>query len=96
MQKDVDDYCNLAIFIFAQIINMFAEPKFGTREARPTYTVSVSKLWGKLQAWYRLRPREVCPLLRATCSPPKVFPDIIYTSSSASESLTFSFYRSSF
>ncbi|RAH63519.1 hypothetical protein BO85DRAFT_495426 [Aspergillus piperis CBS 112811] len=96
MQKDVDDYCNLAIFIFAQIINMFAEPKFGTREARPTYTVSVSKLWGKLQAWYRLRPREVCPLLRATCSPPKVFPDIIYTSSSASESLTFSFYKSSF
>ncbi|KAJ1711921.1 hypothetical protein NYO67_5952 [Aspergillus flavus] len=82
-KRDVDDYCNLAIFIFAQIVNMLAAPGFGTNKAGSTLAVSVSRLWGELQKWYRLRPQEVCPLLRDSCIPPSVFPAVIYTSASA-------------
>ncbi|KAK6832795.1 hypothetical protein RU639_004023 [Aspergillus parasiticus] len=82
-ERDVDDYCNLAIFIFAQVVNMLAVPRFGTKKAGSTLAVSVSRLWGELQKWYRLRPQEVCPLLRDSCLPPRVFPAVIYTSASA-------------
>ncbi|GMF70466.1 unnamed protein product [Aspergillus oryzae] len=50
-KRDVDDYCNLAIFIFAQIVNMLAAPGFGTKKAGSTLAVSVSRLWGELQKW---------------------------------------------
>ncbi|KAB8247376.1 hypothetical protein BDV35DRAFT_379924 [Aspergillus flavus] len=86
-KRDVDDYCNLAIFIFAQIVNMLAAPGFGTKKAGSTLAVSVSRLWGELQKWYRLRPQEVCPLLRDSCIPPSVFPAVIYTSASARSQL---------
>ncbi|KAB8218971.1 hypothetical protein BDV33DRAFT_204836 [Aspergillus novoparasiticus] len=82
-KRDVDDFCNLAIFIFAQIVNMLAAPGFGTKKAGSTLAVSVSRLWGELQKWYRLRPQEVCPLLKDSCLPPRVFPAVIYTSASA-------------
>ncbi|KAB8279286.1 hypothetical protein BDV30DRAFT_222444 [Aspergillus minisclerotigenes] len=86
-KRDADDYCNLAIFIFAQIVNMLAAPGFGTKKAGSTLAVSVSRLWGELQKWYRLRPQEVCPLLRDSCIPPSVFPAVIYTSPSARSQL---------
>ncbi|KAB8257805.1 hypothetical protein BDV32DRAFT_126730 [Aspergillus pseudonomiae] len=82
-KEEVDDYCNFAIFIFAQIVNMLAAPGFGARKAGSTFAVLVSRLWGELQKWYRLRPQEVCPLLRDACLPPMVFPAVIYTSASA-------------
>ncbi|KAE8383152.1 hypothetical protein BDV26DRAFT_252211 [Aspergillus bertholletiae] len=80
---DVDDYCNLVIFIFAQIVNMLAAPEFGTTETGPTFAAPVSRLWEELQSWYRLRPQEVCPILRDSCPPPRVFPAVIYTCASA-------------
>ncbi|KAE8365446.1 hypothetical protein BDV27DRAFT_171612 [Aspergillus caelatus] len=70
-KRDVDDYCNFAIFIFAQIVNMLAAPGFSTRKVGSTFAVS-----------------EVCPLLRDSCLPPRVFPTVIYTSASAMSKLT--------
>jgi len=82
---NVDDYCNLAILIFAQIINLLH-----TDEGyRPALATSVSSLWDELQKWCRLRPQEVCPLLRDSSLSSSVFPTIVYTHVSSSESFLF-------
>lgn len=82
---DLDDYCNFAILIFAQIVNLLSgarELKGGARFA--SLKDSVCALWDEMQKWHLLRPREVYPLLRDT-DPSKVFPDVIYNRSSPSE-----------
>lgn len=78
---NVDDYCNLAILIFAQIVNLLHTDK----GYRPALATSVSSLWDELQKWYRLRPQEVCPLLRDFSTSSKVLPTIVYTHASSSE-----------
>lgn len=84
---NVDDYCNLAILIFAEIINLLHTDK----GYRPALATSVSSLWDELQKWYQLRPQEVCPLLRDSLASSKVFPTIVYTHASSSESSLFWF-----
>lgn len=79
---NVDDYCNLAILIFAQIVNLLHTDK----RHQPALATSVSSLRDELQKWYRLRPQEVCPLLRDSSVSSKVFPTIVYTHASSSES----------
>ncbi|PYI09799.1 hypothetical protein BO78DRAFT_22899 [Aspergillus sclerotiicarbonarius CBS 121057] len=74
---NLDDYCNLTNLIFAEIVNLRAA---GCHENGAT---SVWSLWNELQTWYRLRPQDVCPLLRDHSSPGKVFPTILYSRSSS-------------
>jgi hypothetical protein len=87
-KMDVDDYCNLAILVFARIVNLLASPDSDEEEfqsARPAS--SMQSLWDDLQKWRRLRPPEVCPLLRDDSSPTgNVFPMVVYSRSSSSES----------
>lgn len=84
---DLDDYCNLAILIFAEIVNLLS----GAREAEggttnTSFEDSVRSLWKDMQTWYLLRPREVRPLLRHT-EPSKIFPEVVYTRYSPSKPL---------
>ncbi|EAU35406.1 conserved hypothetical protein [Aspergillus terreus NIH2624] len=62
----LDDYCNLAILIFARIVNLLADAQLCHMDSNLVYYSSVGKLWDELQEWWRLRPKEVCPLLRET------------------------------
>ncbi|KAK6212686.1 hypothetical protein LQW54_004953 [Pestalotiopsis sp. IQ-011] len=74
---DVDDFGNLAILIFAKIINLCAT-------ARNSYThETVAELWTQLQLWWRERPEEIRPLFRTQPSNPEPMPTIIYSKSSA-------------
>ncbi|PWY96194.1 hypothetical protein BO94DRAFT_2233 [Aspergillus sclerotioniger CBS 115572] len=77
---NVDDYCNMANVIFAKIVNLLAA---GYHEKRYyTALATVSNLWSELQAWCRLRPKDVCPLLRDH-SPGQVSPTVLYSRSSS-------------
>lgn len=76
---DVDDFGNLAILIFAKIINLCATP-------RNSYThETVAELWTQLQLRWRERPEEIRPLFRTQPSNPDPMPTIIYSKSSASK-----------
>jgi hypothetical protein len=82
---DVDDYCNLANLIFAEIVNLLAEhgPQEGGHVT--THTASISLLWEKMQEWRSLRPSEVKPLLRNSTTQRSVFPKLLYSRSSSSK-----------
>lgn len=82
---DIDDYCNLANLIFAEIVNFRATCGPYKSGHHSTYTVSVSILWQKLQDWRDYRPQEVKPLLRNPVAPSKVFPVVLYSRSSSSK-----------
>ncbi|KAL4982407.1 hypothetical protein BDW68DRAFT_195359 [Aspergillus falconensis] len=79
----LDDYCNLAILVFAQIVNLLADAQFYHRESDPAYYSSVGKLWDELQEWWRLRPKEACPLLRESSSGTNPFPTVVFSRSSS-------------
>lgn len=82
---DLDDYCNLAILIFAKIVNILSaaqELKGGARAA--SLNASLCSLWEEMQEWRQFRPREVYPLLRDT-DPSKPFPEVLYSQSSPSK-----------
>ncbi|KAF9889264.1 hypothetical protein FE257_007577 [Aspergillus nanangensis] len=83
MRGDVDDYCNLAILIFARVVNLLATPGLDAESVKPALRASYLVLWDELQTWYRLRPEDVCPLLRDDFSQSRVFPNIVYTRSSS-------------
>ncbi|KAJ5087174.1 Zn(II)2Cys6 transcription factor [Penicillium angulare] len=56
---NIDDYCNLAILIFAQIVNLLGHAGPDDKEHDPFFNFSVARLWGELQDWWQLRPREL-------------------------------------
>ncbi|KAL4907846.1 fungal-specific transcription factor domain-containing protein [Aspergillus multicolor] len=77
---DIDDYCNLANLIFAEIVNQLASRGQGGRQC--TSEISpVSALWAKLQDWRRLRPPEVKPLLRNSPTSTRPFPNVVFSRS---------------
>ncbi|KAK9848916.1 hypothetical protein MYU51_015241 [Penicillium brevicompactum] len=53
---DLDEYCNLAILIFAKIVNALSN--FHVSQAS-AFKATASALWHELQTWYRLRPPEI-------------------------------------
>lgn len=84
--SNVDDYCNLAILIFAQIVNTLASFDFHGGNAQPVQIDSMSKLWDDLQEWNRLRLAEVCPLLR-DFPRSRTFPTVLFSRPSSSKLL---------
>ncbi|KAL4933017.1 uncharacterized protein BDV17DRAFT_145245 [Aspergillus undulatus] len=79
---NIDDYCNLAILLFARIVNLLSTPGSNENGYHRSGSVALmSSLWKELQKWYRLRPPEVCPLLE-DYSPSKIFPAILFSRSS--------------
>ncbi|GKZ96704.1 hypothetical protein AnigIFM59636_011219 [Aspergillus niger] len=79
----LDDYCNLAILVFARIVNLLADAQLCHRDSDSVYYSSVKNLWDELQEWWRLRPKEVCPLLRETPMGTNPFPAVIFSRSSS-------------
>ncbi|OJJ65637.1 hypothetical protein ASPBRDRAFT_212020 [Aspergillus brasiliensis CBS 101740] len=79
----LDDYCNLAILVFARIVNFLADARLCHRDSDPAYYSSVGKLWDELQEWWRLRPNEVRPLLRETSTGTNPFPTVVFSRSSS-------------
>ncbi|CBF82226.1 Zn(II)2Cys6 transcription factor [Aspergillus nidulans FGSC A4] len=78
----LDDYCNLAILVFARIVNLLADAQLSNRDSDPAYS-SVGKLWDELQEWWRLRPKEACPLLREPSTATNPFPTAVFSRSSS-------------
>lgn len=76
VRGNIDDYCNLAILIFAEIVNVLA--------THPGTSARL-KLWDQLQEWHRLRPKEAYPLMTSSATLSTPFPSVVYTTSSASK-----------
>lgn len=82
----LDDYCNLAILIFAKIINFLTDCQQPGRH--PTDEVeTIDSLWTELQAWRDHRLKEALPLFRSGKSKHQPFETIIFTHPSSSESV---------
>ncbi|KAK1854127.1 alkaline phosphatase family protein [Colletotrichum chrysophilum] len=85
---DIDDYCNLAILIFAKIINLIAHNPPSPRISAAHRVTMTEDLWKDLSIWWKFRPRDVCPLLReeprGSGNP---FPTVVFTTSAASSIL---------
>ncbi|ENH62371.1 hypothetical protein FOC1_g10015348 [Fusarium oxysporum f. sp. cubense race 1] len=74
---DPDDYCNLAILIFAKIINVLnGEDSAGVTSITGP-RAKVQALWEELQRWRCWRPQSVKPLLRVSASDKGPFPTIV-------------------
>ncbi|KAL5621121.1 hypothetical protein FOBRF1_004367 [Fusarium oxysporum] len=75
---DPDDYCNLAILIFAKIINVLnGEDSAGVTSVTGP-KAKVQALWDELQRWRCWRPQSVKPLLRVGESDKGPFPTIVF------------------
>jgi hypothetical protein len=82
---DLDDYCNLAHLIFAKIVNVLATfQNYGRTTRAAMLEAPLCGLWDAMQEWYRLRPADVCPVLR-DFPPSRVFPDVLHARSSPSK-----------
>lgn len=75
-----DDYCNLAILIFARIINVLN----ALDNDRRRYMAQT--LWEELQRWRRCRLPSVKPFLRAERSEKSPFPTVMFALSASSKS----------
>lgn len=82
----LDAYCNLAILIFAKIINFLADCQEPGRSSI-TEVEAVNSLWTELQAWRDHRLKEALPLFRSGKSKRQPFETIIFTHSSSSKSV---------
>ena len=81
---DLDDYCNLAILIFANIVNLLSVDLIEPAMAGSRIAPVANQLWGDLQAWRQHRPRDVLPLLTTQSTKRNPFPTIVFTQSSSS------------
>ncbi|KAF4970017.1 hypothetical protein FSARC_2834 [Fusarium sarcochroum] len=80
---DTDDYCNLAILIFARIINVLNEGGSAKRQSQNKLRENVQSLWDELQRWRHWRLQSVKPLLRADESEKSPFPTIMFALSAS-------------
>lgn len=83
-KNDIDDYCNLAILMFARIINLLNTHR--RMSAMPSsFSDAVEQAWTELQRWRLLRPDRVKPFLRDDTSNERTFPTIVFSHSASSE-----------
>ncbi|CVK92166.1 uncharacterized protein FPRN_09784 [Fusarium proliferatum] len=75
---DPDDYCNLAILIFARIINVLNDEDSVGVASTNGHRAKVQALWEELQRWRCWRPQNVKPLLRVGKSDKGPFPTIVF------------------
>ncbi|KAL3459148.1 hypothetical protein BJX64DRAFT_207545 [Aspergillus heterothallicus] len=80
---NVDDYCNLANLIFAELVNLLNSYPLQEDRHGGTKAASILLLWEKLREWRRLRLREVQPLLRNSSALSGVYPEVLYSRSSS-------------
>jgi hypothetical protein len=90
---ETDDYCNLAILIFARIINVLNDKGGARRQSQTKLRDNVQNLWDELQLWRRWRLPSVKPLMRIDQSDKSPFPTIMFALSSSSKSTTVWRYR---
>ncbi|KAH7112021.1 hypothetical protein EDB81DRAFT_828569 [Dactylonectria macrodidyma] len=80
---DTDDYCNLAILIFARIINVLNEEDGVGRSSQAELREKAQASWEELQRWRCWRRRSVKPLLRVDKSEKNAFPTIVFALSAS-------------
>lgn len=80
----LDAYCNLAILIFAKIINLLADYQ-QRAGASASDAETINSLWAELQAWSNHRLKESLPLFRGGKSKQSPFATIIFTHPSSSK-----------
>ncbi len=83
---NTDDYCNLAILIFARIINILNEEDSVGRTSQAELREKAQTSWEELQRWRRWRLRSVKPLLRVDKSERNPFPTVVFALSASSKS----------
>ncbi|RAQ74675.1 hypothetical protein COH20_009555 [Aspergillus flavus] len=79
---DTENYCNLAILVFAKIVNLLATFSLSNRMSESEPRASMTVLWNEFQEWYQLRPKQVYPLLRSDYTPSNTLPNVAFTQSS--------------
>lgn len=76
----VDRYANMAIVLFANVVNYYSTSAAVSEKA----TRSAEVLWGELQEWYSKRPRVARPMISAPAGEATVFPVVVFGTPSAS------------
>ncbi|KAI8198899.1 putative Zn(II)2Cys6 transcription factor [Colletotrichum sp. SAR 10_86] len=84
-KNDLDDYCNLAILIFAKIVNVAGPMLQHATLSSPEVTPIVNDLWKELQAWLSYRPKDALPLVSAGPTRSNPFPTVVFATSSPSK-----------
>lgn len=84
-KNDLDDYCNLAILIFAKIVNVTGPMLQHATLYSPEVTPIVNDLWKELQAWLSYRPKDALPLVSAGPTRSNPFPTVLFATSSPSK-----------
>ncbi|KAI8281637.1 putative Zn(II)2Cys6 transcription factor [Colletotrichum sp. SAR11_240] len=84
-KNDLDDYCNLAILIFAKIVNVAGPMLQHATSSSPEVAPIVNDLWNELQAWLSYRPKDALPLVSAGPTRSNPFPTVVFATSSPSK-----------
>ncbi|EQB56562.1 hypothetical protein CGLO_03419 [Colletotrichum gloeosporioides Cg-14] len=84
-KNDLDDYCNLAILIFAKIVNVAGPRLQNATLSSPEVAPIVNDLWNELQAWLSYRPKDALPLMSAGPTRSNPFPTVVFATSSPSK-----------
>ncbi|KAH9242518.1 hypothetical protein K456DRAFT_1820137, partial [Colletotrichum gloeosporioides 23] len=81
-KNDLDDYCNLAILIFAKIVNVTGPILQNAALSSSEVAPIVNDLWNELQAWLSYRPKDALPLMSAGPTRSNPFPTVVFATSS--------------
>ncbi|KAJ0269009.1 hypothetical protein COL940_012837 [Colletotrichum noveboracense] len=84
-KNDLDDYCNLAILIFAKIVNVTGPILQNAALSSSEVAPIVNDLWNELQAWLSYRPKDALPLMSAGPTRSNPFPTVVFATSSPSK-----------
>ncbi|KAI8308977.1 hypothetical protein K4K61_002168 [Colletotrichum sp. SAR11_59] len=84
-KNDLDDYCNLAILMFAKIVNVTGAMLQTVAFSSPDVAHIVNDLWNELQTWQSYRPKDALPLMSAGPTRANPFPTVVFATSSPSK-----------
>lgn len=82
---NIDDYCNLAILMFARLIGVINTSQNDGSHSESHFPGNIDGAWMRLQRWWRLRPMGAKPLIWSEATASNPFPTIVFTHSSASK-----------
>lgn len=84
-RDNIDDYCNLAILMFARLINLINTFPNDGSHSEVSFPDHINQTWARFEEWWRLRPEGARPVICREAMGTNTFPTIVFTQSSASK-----------
>ncbi|KAI9148267.1 Cytochrome P450 monooxygenase cypX [Paramyrothecium foliicola] len=82
MGGSIDDYCNLSILLFAEIVNCINSRDSSLRGPLNSRE-ALRSLWDRLQDWRRNRPAKARPILRPERPITDAYPQVLFSNHSS-------------